>query len=238
LPFLILTAGLGLIDRTLPNTSVPTRAAIAGGLAAGLLLQLNNMASAVYFSQVLSYSKVYGSLGAVPVLMVGLYLSWMIVLIGAEVAYAAATPLSATAPLPEGGEARGRIALEVARVVAASFLAGRGGVTPAEISRELAIPVDWVLLALRRAADAGLFLAAASDGDELRARYLPARPPDRIAALDVVQAMASPREEAEASPRPSAAVAEFLARRLAVERENLGGVTLEALARDLEPEAR
>jgi membrane protein len=71
---------------------VPSRAALCGGITAGTLLQTNNLASALYFSQVLQYSKVYGSLGAVPVMMVGLYLSWMIVLFGAEVAHVVASP--------------------------------------------------------------------------------------------------------------------------------------------------
>ncbi len=237
LPFLVLTAGLSFVYRTLPNTTVPTGAAIAGGVAAGLLLQLNNMASAVYFSQVVTYSAVYGSLGAVPVLMVGLYLSWMIVLVGAEVAYAVATPLSASAPLPDSQEARARIALEVARTATVSFLAGRGGSTATEIASQLGISPDWVLYVLRRAADAGLFAPAALDGDESHARYLPARPPDQILALDVVDAVTSPAGESGSAPAPTPAVAEFLSRRRAAERSGLGGVTLETLAREPAREA-
>src|SRR4029077_16392900 len=113
LPLVILATGLTLLYLTMPNIYLPLSAAVGGGLTAGTLLQLNNVASALYFSQVLHYSKVYGSLGAIPVMMVGLYLSWMIVLYGAEVAHAAACPNVETVPFPEGDLGRSRVVLEV-----------------------------------------------------------------------------------------------------------------------------
>ena len=48
LPLAILSIGLTLLW-TMPNTQVPPRAAILGGLTAGVLLQLNNAGSALYF---------------------------------------------------------------------------------------------------------------------------------------------------------------------------------------------
>ncbi|MGH7898276.1 MAG: YhjD/YihY/BrkB family envelope integrity protein, partial [Candidatus Binatia bacterium] len=230
LPFAILSAGLTLLYWTMPNTSVPSRAALWGGVTAGTLLQLNNLASAVYFSQVLSYSKVYGSLGAVPVMMVGLYLSWMIVLYGAEVAHAVASPTTEALPLPEGERARSTIVLEVARVVAATYLAGGGGLTRREVADALGMPAEWAGHALRTLCEAGLLAATESGGDEAAARYLPARPPHRIAVIDIIRA--APKADAETTrPAVSAEVAGFLSRGEAVERAELGRVTLEELAR-------
>ena len=72
----------------MPNTKVHWRAALAGGLAGGMLFHLNNVVSVLYVSRVVSNSKIYGSLGLVPVFMIGLYFSWLILLFGAQVAYA------------------------------------------------------------------------------------------------------------------------------------------------------
>ena len=55
----------------MPNTKVHWQAALAGGLAGGILFHLNNVVSVLYVSRVVSNSKIYGSLGLVPVFMIG-----------------------------------------------------------------------------------------------------------------------------------------------------------------------
>src|SRR5438093_4906287 len=71
-----------------PNTKVRWRAAVVGGLVGGILFHLNNLVSVLYVSRVVSNSKIYGSLALVPVFMIGLYFSWLILLFGAQIAYA------------------------------------------------------------------------------------------------------------------------------------------------------
>ena len=231
LPFVILSNGLMLLYWTMPNTFVPARAALWGGVTAGTLLQLNNMASAVYFSQVLSYSKVYGSLGAIPVMMVGLYFSWMIVLYGAEVAYAAAVPNVERVPFPEGDDGRSAIVLEVARLTTAEFLQGRGGLTRAELTERLHYPDEWVAAALALLCDSGFFVAAsAAEGDGGPLRFFPARPPAQITIIDLLRAVRRPPIDADRVPPASPPVGEFLGGLDAAERKALGSVTLEALA--------
>jgi len=231
LPLLILSSGLMLLYWTMPNTYVPTRAAALGGITAGTLLQLNNVASALYFSQVMQYSKVYGSLGAIPVMMVGLYLSWMIVLFGAEVAHAAANPAIESIPFPEGDEGRARIVLEVARVATADYLAGRGGLTKIEIADRLGFPDGWGSKALALLCDAGFFVAATDGTDGEPSRYVPARPPGKIAVLDVLEAVRRPEVESERTREPGPEVASFLGGLDAANRSALGHVTLEQVAR-------
>jgi len=231
LPFVILATGLTLLYLTMPNIYVPLAAAIRGGVTAGTLLQLNNVVSALYFSQVLHYSKVYGSLGAIPVIMVGLYLSWMIVLYGAEVAHAAASPSVETVPFPTGDSGRCRIVLEVARVVASEFLAGRGGATRSAIAETLQFPDAWVGAALGLLCDAGFLAAGTRDGIESEPpRYFPTRPPGEIAVVDILRAVREPRDDTEGAREPVPAVADFLARLAAAERSALGDVSLAALA--------
>ncbi|MEW6161658.1 MAG: YihY/virulence factor BrkB family protein, partial [Verrucomicrobiota bacterium] len=88
LPIVILTVMFGVFYLLMPNTKVHWKAAVAGGLAAGLLLHLNASFNTIYVSRVVTYSKVYGSLGLVPIFLIGLYFSWLIVLFGGQVAYA------------------------------------------------------------------------------------------------------------------------------------------------------
>jgi membrane protein len=227
LPFFILSTGLTLLYWTMPNTYVPSRAAVVGGVTAGALMQLNNVASAVYFSQVVSYSKVYGSLGAIPVMMVGLYFSWMIVLYGAEVAHAAATPTVEIVPFPEGDDARSAIVLEIARAATMEFVAGRGGLGRPDLVERLGYPDEWVAAALRLLCNGGFFVAASpAEGDDGPPRFVPARPPDQIRLLDLLRVVRKPGGDREGVPATSRPVATFLSGLDAAQRKELGDVTL------------
>lgn len=87
LPVLFLTIAFGCFYKIVPNTVVHWQPALIGGLVAGFLWWFNSKLGALYNTKVVTYSKIYGSLGAVPLFLIGLYLSWLILLFGAEVAY-------------------------------------------------------------------------------------------------------------------------------------------------------
>ena len=88
LPLVVLWFTFALLYQLVPNTKVNFSAALVGGIVGGSLWHLNNMFGFLYVSRVVTNSKIYGSLGLVPVFMVGLYFSWLILLFGAQVAYA------------------------------------------------------------------------------------------------------------------------------------------------------
>lgn len=87
LPFVILIVAFAAFYKLVPHTYVSWGAAFMGGFVGGTLWQLNNLLSVFYASRVVTNSRIYGSLGLVPVVMIGLYFSWMILLFGAQVAY-------------------------------------------------------------------------------------------------------------------------------------------------------
>jgi membrane protein len=233
LPLAILSTGFTLLYWTMPNTRVPPRAAILGGITAGTLLQLNNAGSALYFSQVVHYSKVYGGIGAIPVMMIGLYLSWMIVLYGAEVAHAAASPSRATLPFPRGDAARSAVVLEVARLATVDFLAGHGGSTREELAERLRLPDSWVTAALDLLCAGHFFIVTTRDGEATDPpRYLPARPPSAIAVIDVLNAVREAADDPRDIRQPAAPIVSLLTRQKRAERAALDDITLETLAAD------
>jgi membrane protein len=231
LPLAILSTGFTLLYWTMPNTLVPLRAALIGGITAGTLLQVNNAGSALYFSQVVHYSNVYGGIGAIPVMMIGLYLSWMIVLYGAEVAHAVATPKVAIDPFPQGDAARSTVVLEVARLATVDFLAGHGGSTREELAERLLLPDSWVGAALDLLCAGHFFIATRRDGETADPpRYLPARPPNAIAVIDILNAVREGANDAHGARQPAAPIVSLLSRQKRAERAALDGVTLETLA--------
>jgi membrane protein len=84
----------------LPNTRVDWRHALTGGVAVALGLELAKKSLAVYLAQMPSYSAIYGAFAAVPILLVWIYVTWVVVLLGAVI----------TASLPEIGRQSKRIA--------------------------------------------------------------------------------------------------------------------------------
>jgi membrane protein len=70
-----------------PKAPVRFWNACFGGLVAAVLFNLAKAGFAIYLRDFASYSTLYKSIAAVPVSLVWLYLSWIILLFGAEVSY-------------------------------------------------------------------------------------------------------------------------------------------------------
>ncbi|MDP0498565.1 MAG: YihY/virulence factor BrkB family protein [Verrucomicrobiota bacterium JB022] len=85
----ILTMLLTFFYLFFPNTQVNIRPALLGGAIAATLLIANNFISTIYVGQVIRIQNLYGSVAIVPVLMIGLYFSWLLVLVGGQISYAA-----------------------------------------------------------------------------------------------------------------------------------------------------
>src|SRR5262249_40181033 len=83
LPFVVLSLAFALFYQLMPNTRVQWQAAVVGGFVGGILWQLNYTLSIKYGSSAITYSKIYGSLGLVPLFLAGMYFSWLILLFGA-----------------------------------------------------------------------------------------------------------------------------------------------------------
>ena len=92
LPFLSQLLGLGigtlvltLIYVLVPARRVPWRAALVAGMLAATAFECAKMGFAFYIVRVPTYEIVYGTLAALPLFLVWIYLSWMILLVGAAI---------------------------------------------------------------------------------------------------------------------------------------------------------
>jgi len=78
---------LVLLFKLMPNTHVRWRPAIAGALIAAALGEATKWAFGLYVSRALPYLKLYGALGLIPLFLFWMYLNWLIVLFGLEIAF-------------------------------------------------------------------------------------------------------------------------------------------------------
>ena len=194
LPLVVLCLAFATFYALMPNTKVQWRAALAGGLAAGILFHLNNLVSVLYVSRVVSNSKIYGSLGLVPVFMIGLYLAWLILLFGAQVAFAYQNRTSYLEERRvENINQRGRefVALRLMTYIGQRFARGEAPPSTAEIAETLAVPPHLVHRLMQTLCAVRLVTQAA--GEE--PGYVPARPLENITCHDILLALRSSQGE-------------------------------------------
>ncbi len=84
--FILCWGVLVLMFRTIPTVKLSSAPVLVGAAVATILLMLGQASLAFYFNHALSLKQMYGSLGLLPIFMFWLYLMWLIVLLGLQVA--------------------------------------------------------------------------------------------------------------------------------------------------------
>ena len=206
------------------------RASLVGGIVGGLLWHLNSQFNIFFASSIVNTSKIYGGLSVLPVLLIGLYFSWLILLFGAQVAYAfqnLETYLQERAA--EGVNQRGRefIAFRLMTAIGLRFQNRQPPAALQSLATELTIPTRLVHEVLQTLLGAKLVVEVA--GHEIA--FNPARPLDQITCHDILEAMrASHGQELATRDEPTRkeVFGEFQ-RILDAEREAASSVTMLAL---------
>ncbi|GIT70948.1 MAG: UPF0761 membrane protein [Pseudomonadota bacterium] len=69
-----------------PHTKVHFWSAVSGALIATLLFEISKSAFALYFIHFPVYQVIYGALAVIPLLFIWVFISWVVVLVGAQIA--------------------------------------------------------------------------------------------------------------------------------------------------------
>lgn len=88
LPYSLIWLAFACLYIVLPNTKVSFKSAFLGGMIAGIVFQIIQYYYIKFQIGVTSYNAIYGSFAAIPLFLFWMHLSWIIVLMGAEIAYA------------------------------------------------------------------------------------------------------------------------------------------------------
>jgi membrane protein len=81
--FVIIVAIFFAIYKWVPHCWVRSKFALLSALLTSVIFSLAQAGFRLYTAKVLTYSKIYGSLAAVPLLLIWIYIIWLIVLSGA-----------------------------------------------------------------------------------------------------------------------------------------------------------
>jgi membrane protein len=215
-----------------PATRVRPLPALTGGVVAGAAFEIAKSAYGWVVARFFNYHAVYGSLAAILVLLIWVYLSWTLLLFGARLAFVLQHRRvllsghdSASTPLAKELLA-GRVMLEVAE----AYDRGTPPPDPGDIAEHLemlAEPVREMVGTLRAA---GLVVEASGGG------VVPARPLAQISLADVRKVVTGASPEAPIVPN-GAHLAGIFSNAEGLADGRLAEATFDRLCADLRPKS-
>jgi membrane protein len=216
----------------MPNTRVTWQAAAVGGLVASGLWTLNGHLAALYNSRVVTYNAIYGSLGIIPLFLVGMYFSWLILLFGAQTTYVFQHRRAYLLERRAGRvhqQGREFIAVRFCTHLAVRFREGQPPLTASQLADHFGVPPKLARELLQNLVTGHVLMEAA--GPETT--YAPARPPARISLMEVLAALRSGTgEDFPTTADPSRPVVRAEVEAIwKADAERAATVTLEDLAR-------
>jgi membrane protein len=142
-PILINAAGLGVLYAVMPNRRPAFKPIAFSALVAGALWQLVQWTYVRLQVGVAGNDAIYGALAQLPVTLVWIYVSWVILLVGAEIAAVLEFGVEAWHSTRDVPDAQG-IALHILFLGADDFTRGGPGVEPRVVARSMGIRIDVV----------------------------------------------------------------------------------------------
>ena len=194
---LILTLAFSIVYLFLPNTKVKFSAALTGALTAALLTIFFQFLISKLGVGVSKYNKIYGALAAIPIFLFWVQANWMILLMGAEVAFSAqhaGTYAREQLAVTPSTRAKLCLAFVLMKHITTAFESPNAPFDAHEFGTKNHIPVRLINDITRTLAQAGLITESA----EHPACYTLLNDPRNITAHDITQAIfdvgASPQE--------------------------------------------
>ena len=186
--FGILWLAIGFLYVFVPNTRVRLRPAFSSSLLTTLAFLGWMRMFTVMQTGVVNYNRIYGAFAAVPVFMLWMYVTWVILLLGAELTFALQN--SDTFQLESGADtasARSRIlvALMVLRRAGSAMKGGGGAFDAAAFAHQHKAPIRLINSVVATLARQG-YLAQVASRD---AGYVLMRAPESVRLQELVSAL-------------------------------------------------
>jgi len=180
LPYLLIIALFTFLYRFVPNTLVRFRAAAAGGLLAGVLWQTGASLFASFVVTSTNYNAIYSGFAIIVFLLIWLYLGWLILLTGCQLAFYVQHPehlLRHRIPPSLSGKQTEYLALMIMGLAGRRFMNGETPYTEEEMSLALGAAPEHVARVTDNLVFQGLLTEAGTD----RTRLVPAMDLESVA---------------------------------------------------------
>jgi membrane protein len=232
LPYVLIIAALTFTYVFIPNTRVEFRAALTGGVIAGVAWSLTGKAFATFVMNSTKYTAIYSGFAIVLLSMIWIYLSWLIVLLGASIAFYRQHP-EYLVPGGRSGVLSNRmkecLSLMLMALIARHYYRGQPPWTLDALAQRINISAQAVSDLLAVFEEDALLVRT----DEEPPAYLPSRPLETTTVKEVLDVVRSANEGITLNLEPSAAGVQVDRLIIELERaveQTLGGRTVKDLA--------
>ena len=228
MPFVLLCGLFTFVYKFVPNTNVRFTSALVGGVTAAILWGLAGEAFAAFVVESSKYSAIYSGFAILILFLLWLYIGWVIILVGAQVAFFHQYPAAYRTQFLWGHVThafRERLVLLVLMHITRRYLQGAPPLQLPELATEIDMPVSVVDEQVDELIRHGI-LCRMMDPEGIGL----VKPPELIPVTDVLQAL---RQREPAGPglrhEPGSEVDRLLDCRDRAVQEALAGITLRSL---------
>jgi membrane protein len=238
-PYVLISLAFTFVYILIPNTRVEFRAALVGGVIAGVLWKITGWGFATFIVTSAKYAAIYSSFAILILLLIWMYLSWLILLVGSQIAYFVQNPKFMTLHRVEfvlSNRLREQLALQIMYLVGYNHMHHRDPWQLDQLTEFLDLPdepVDRMVATLVRAN----YLMEIND--ESGTTYLPKHDVDTLQLADILSAVRESGESRFLSVdqlTPVKAVDELMAETRAATEGALGARTLKDLIQSVDGE--
>jgi membrane protein len=188
IPYLIVTIVFTFMYMFIPNTKVRIRCALLGGVAAGVMWALVGKVFTAFIVYSSNLVAVYTGFAIVLTTLIWVYLSWLILLIGAQLAFYLQFPQylrHGQEPIMLSGKEAEQVGLSIMYLIACDYAQGKTPWTTTLLAAALDIPGIAIAPVLHMLESAGFILATEKE------RFVPGRNLDGILLVDILDAVRS-----------------------------------------------
>jgi membrane protein len=193
-PYFMVAGAFTFIYLFIPNTHVQFVPALIGGVVGGVLWQTAGWAFAAFVAESSNYEKIYASFAVLLLFMIWLYVSWFILLFGANVSFYLQHPeflLTRRGEPRLSNRMREAIALATMGEIATRHRDGAPPPTVAELSEAIATPTPAVSAVIGALEAAGILVASRDNPPA----YLPKRDLGLLPIRTVLESVRAAGEE-------------------------------------------
>ncbi len=197
--FLLIAGAITFIYILVPNEKVKLKSAFTGAVVAALLWKLTGWLFAIFVAGSTKYSAIYSGFAVVIIFMIWLYLGWLILLIGASVAFYHQHPertSSRQQVLRLSARLREQIGLLIMLRIGQSFHHDSDKLTKQQLSKNLDVAAEALSLVIRPLEKHGL-LTESCDNNRV---YLPGKSLEHIKIHEIWDAVRSAQESTHLNP--------------------------------------
>lgn len=191
LPWVVMAAGFTFFYIYMPNTKVRISAAFVGGLVAALLWKSMGFAFSSFIASSANYVAIYAAFATLIILMIWLYASWLVILIGANISFYVQYPRYlriSREPLNLPPYTRMILGLSILTLITKSHLKNEHNWSIDTLSRELNAPILAIQRIIGILEDGGVLVSHMNKNNE-SATYYPAMAFDRTPLQVVIDVL-------------------------------------------------